>query len=350
MSIATAQMVQPIATVGGGDTPTTISGEEIPEWVRSKIIDPDGEAVKRWAAQQKIRKAAEKDLRKLRFQNFGQRRGQVRQEGIVKLREYTDPAYFPMLIDIFGKEGVDVRIAMLDHFRDHEGGEGDAALGWMAIFDRAPEVNGPALDRIRDRAKKVGHVPTEVKYAAMEGLTSRDDETVAQACRVVNTLNILEAIPLLINGQVQGAPSQSGAGAGNLGSGNGALAWIAVGTQTAFVSDLTPVVGPNAVAFDPELSTVTDGTVMRVIDAVVVTYSLEMHNALTDMTSREWGKSTREFGWNTPLWQRWYRDDFKPMLARREAAAQAKAEAEKAGSATENLPADKPASSPTGPG
>jgi len=35
----------------------------------------------------------------------------------------------------------------------------------------------------------------------------------------------------------------------------------------AFVSDLQPVVGNSAVAFDPTVSVITDGTFLRVIDA-----------------------------------------------------------------------------------
>jgi len=342
-TVTLAQMVQPAATVGGGDTPTSVSEEEIPEWIRPHIIDPQSAPVRAWAAQQKVRKSAEKELKKLRFAHFGQRRGQARQEGIVKMREYVDAAYFPMLLDIFGEEGVDVRTALLDHFRDHEGREGDACLGWMAIFDPSDEIRAAALDRVRDRTRKLGKTPDEVKLAAYQGLTSRNDKIVRNACGVVNSLGIIEAIPWLINGQVQGPRSGgAGTGSGGVGSGQGALAWIAVGTQTAFVSDLTPVVGPNAVAFDPELSVVTDGTVLRVIDAVVITYSVDMNSALTDMSSREWGQSTREFGWNTPLWRKWYTEVFTPFLAAREAE---KAKVQQAAEAAATNPA-----APAGPG
>ncbi len=343
-TLSLAQMVQPSTNVGGGDTPTSISEDEIPEWIRPHIIDPESAPVRAWAAQQKVRKAAEKEMKKLRFAHFGQRRGQIRQEGIVKMREYVDAAYFPMLLEIYGEEDVDVRTALLDHFRDHEGREGDACLGWMAIFDPSEEIRAAALDRVRDRTRKLGKTPDEVKLAAYQGLTSRDEKIVRNACGVVNSLSILEAIPWLINGQVQGPRSGgAGTGGGGIGSGQGALAWIAVGTQTAFVSDLTPVVGPNAVAFDPELSVVTDGTVLRVIDAVVITYSVDMHNALTDMTTREWGQSTREYGWNTPLWRKWYTEIFTPFLAAREAE---KARAQQAADAAPS----NPAAAPTGPG
>ncbi len=341
-TLSLAQMVQPGTSVGGGDTPTSISEDEIPEWIRPHIIDPESAPVRAWAAQQKVRKAAEKEMKKLRFAHFGQRRGQIRQEGIVKMREYVDAAYFPMLLEIYGEEDIDVRTALLDHFRDHEGREGDACLGWMAIFDPSEEIRAAALDRVRDRTRKLGKTPDEVKLAAYQGLTSRDEKIVRNACGVVNSLSILEAIPWLINGQVQG-PRGGGAGTGGVGSGQGALAWIAVGTQTAFVSDLTPVVGPNAVAFDPELSVVTDGTVLRVIDAVVITYSVDMNRALTDITTREWGQSTREYGWNTPLWRKWYTDTFTPFLAAREAEKARVQQAAEAASTT-------PAAAPAGPG
>lgn len=44
---------------------------------------------------------------------------------------------------------------------------------------------------------------------------------------------------------------------------NGQIANISVGTQVAFVSDLTPVVSESSAAFDPQLEVVTEGVVLR---------------------------------------------------------------------------------------
>jgi type II secretory pathway component GspD/PulD (secretin) len=45
---------------------------------------------------------------------------------------------------------------------------------------------------------------------------------------------------------------------------NGQQAYVAVGTTQAYISDLEPVTDDNAVAFDPEISTVTTGSVLEV--------------------------------------------------------------------------------------
>jgi hypothetical protein len=83
-----------------------------------------------------------------------------------------------------------------------------------------------------------------------------------------------------------------------------------VGTQETFVSDLTPVVGPSAVAFDPQLDVVTSGTVLRISDAVVYEYHYEIHNPLTRLTSRLTDTDTRPLGWDAEKWTRWYTKEF----------------------------------------
>jgi Flp pilus assembly secretin CpaC len=49
---------------------------------------------------------------------------------------------------------------------------------------------------------------------------------------------------------------------------NGQRAWVAVATETAYVSDLNPVVGVNAIAFDPEPEVVQSGVLLDVVATV----------------------------------------------------------------------------------
>src|SRR5690606_17088902 len=124
---------------------------------------------------------------------------------------------------------------------------------------------------------------------------------------VAQSLKLYEAVPWMVQAQVQAR-----------GNGRtGPLATIMVGTQQAFVSDLEPIVGDSAVAFDPELAVITEGVVMQVFDAVVVTYRIGVHRSLVDMTSRAWGRPTDRFGLDPRQWEVGGNEQFLPHLAER---------------------------------
>jgi len=308
--------------VSGEDN--VMSGEDAPEWMKRLAIDPESDAAKRYAIQAKSRKAAEKSLRQLRFKYFGQTKSTpVRQEGILKLRDYQDPALFPLMIKLFEKEHPEVRLAVLDIFRDAQCTEGDTALAWVAVHDREPGIRSAAMERLDARLKKDAAPPREIKLVIYEGLRSRNDTTMVSAARLARGLDLLEVIPWLINAQVTGVPQQQTVGAGATGAPDGALAWIMVGTQTAFVSDLQPVVGPFAVAFDPQLSVVNSGVILRILDAAVVEYHTDIHFILEEWTSSEFGQSTKPLGYNIPAWREWYTKEFVPFIAAKEKQAAA---------------------------
>lgn len=151
-------------------------------------------------------------------------------------------------------------------------------------------------------------IPHTVKSVVADGLARRHDPHVANAAGLAAGLKMADAIPAMIASQVVGR---------NSGSEGGALAYILIGQQQAFVSDLQPVVGDSAVAFDPELSVVTEGVVLRVLDAVVVTYRVEVNDALIRLTSDLWGQDTSYLGWDQSKWQRWYAKEFLPEYAER---------------------------------
>lgn len=309
----------PAMTTRAQDT----GGTDVPEWVKKLAIDPESPAAKRYAEQQRVRLAAERQLRKIRLQHFGTvRNPQIRQEGIMKVREFTDPALFASMVGVFGREGLDVKTALLDQFLDSATPEGDAAMAWIGVFDGDAAVRAQAEQRLRKRIAKEGRTPDPVKLVVYEGLRASDTTAVASAARFAAGMDIIEAIPWLIAAQLQGAPQVGATGTGG-GSRDGALAWIMVGQQTAFVSDLQPVVGPSAVAFDPQLSVVNEGVILRVLDAVVVQYNVDVHNALIDLTSRQWGQNTQDLGWNVPAWRRWYAQTFVPYWRARQAEAAA---------------------------
>ncbi|MFA6045968.1 MAG: hypothetical protein WC718_13380 [Phycisphaerales bacterium] len=317
-----------LTVVAGLASPVLAQSEgELPGWTKRLAIDPNSSAMQKYAQQQKARAAADKELRKLRLAHFGNIGNlATRQEGLVKLMEYTDPALFPLMVDIFGKEGPDVRDALLNHFYDSGTAEGDGSLAWMAMFGNDDSTRRLAKGFVEKRIDVTGSVPDQVKLTIAAALKSDEPEPMRAGLSLIRGLDLIEFIPWLIAGQVR----QQGVQTGGTGSGGGDLAYIVVGTQTAFVSDLTPVVSQSAVGFDPQVSTITSGTILRIHEAVVYEYHTEINAALIDMTSRHMGASTRQLGWNVPAWREFYANEFLPKIAQEKAAkAAAKLEAER---------------------
>lgn len=277
------------------------------------VADPDDPAVRAYAERQKERLRLERELYRLRARHFGAiRRTDIRQAGIVALRQFTDPIVYPSLLRIFAREREDVRRAVLDHLADQSNAQADAMLAWAAVSDREEWFRAQAAERLARRAQATGTVSAGVIRTIRDGLLNGTEDQIAAAARLAQTLGLVEAIPWLIQAQVGG-----GQAAGVGGDGERSRAYIVIGRQEAFVADLQPVVGDNAVAFDPTLGVVTEGTVLRVIDAVVVTYRTIVHEALVDISTRAWGRSTRHLGWDQDAWWRWYRGEFLPALAAR---------------------------------
>lgn len=291
-----------------------------------KIDNPDDPRVQEFARRQKKRVEIEKELKKLRAEYFGSMRNtEIRQAGIHKLRQYTDPVTYQSLYKIFEKEKMDVRGAVADLLVDQRNDEADTVLTWGAVFDKDKEFRVAASERLNRRiAENNGKATARIQSVIAEGLKTGNNDELASAAKLAQTLNLVEAIPMLISAQLGGQGSTVGGGGG--GGADTSLAWILVGSQTAFVSDLTPVVGDSAVAFDPTVSVITEGTYLRVIDAVVVTYRVDVHNALIGLSTHAWGQPTGQFGWDNPKWRAWYENDFKPYWAARQEEEKKKAD------------------------
>ncbi len=349
LAFAAALLISPLAfaqvEVTSGE-PTALTGDQIPDWARRLAIDPESESARAYAASQKKRIEVERELKKIRMVYFRNTKAQSkRQEGIAKLHDFNDPSLDPSLLEIFAREEADVRSAILDLFANRREESGDTSLAWVAVFDDSSEMRGAATQRLGVRMKESeGTLADSSRLVIYEGLRSGKSEAKAAAAQLANVLGVVEAIPWMIATQAGGRAAGGGTGGGRKGD----LAWIAVGTQQAFVSDLTPVVGPSAVAFDPQLSVVTTGSLLRINDAVVIEYHLDIHNALVELTSRLSETNTAPLGWNLPGWREWYAKEFLPTWT-------AKVEHEKAASqaAAANpvvtQPDANPAGTPTAP-
>lgn len=299
----------------GSHTAPQVAGGEAGGVRVTRVVMPSEEEEKAYAAAQRERRAIEKELKKIRAKYFRAARStEMRQVGIMELRKFDDPAVYPLLLELFEREDREVRKAILDHFVDLGRDEADATIAWGAVFDRDKRYRADSRAALEKRAAEVG-VSDRVKSVVAAGLRSEKTDHVVAAAELAHILKIYEAIPALINAQVVGGGGGS--------QEDGALAYILVGSQVAFVSDLEPVVGDSAVAFDPTVSVATEGVILRVIDAYVVTYRVEVHRALTGLASSGWGgRPTEQFGWDQAKWREWYVKEFLPYRA--EAAAAGK--------------------------
>lgn len=303
----TAGLAHGQATVDTGVTPSGGGPALV------KMPNPDDPAVKRYAATQKHRVQAEKEMRKIRVEFFDNiRNTEIRQIGINRLRAYADqPHLYPSLLREFGRSGDDVRSGILQMLEARQTDEADTTLAWTAVFDKDATWRKLAGERLHKRIDAGAAATDRIKEVIRLGLTptSTNEEMIA-AAGLADILNVYEAIPLLINAQVGGT---GGAGGGGGGGGETSLAWILVGTQQAYVADLEPVVGDSAVAFDPTIAVVTEGTFLRIIDAHVITYRMDVHNALVGLSTRAMGTPTGPMGFDQPRWRAWYLTDFKPF-------------------------------------
>lgn len=297
---------QPEAYVHDGSGPDIV----LPSWIVAEMADQDSEAVRLYRARQGELRRVERELRRLNATYFRTRHVETRQIGIYRLREFTDPIAFPAMLDVFENAGADVRAAVLDHLAEQEQADADTTLAWASVFGSDESWRTEARQRLVARMDAAGQVSEPIKFIVAGALSKHNEEEVVAGAEVADLLSIYEVIPQLINAQVSGGSYENR-------EGNGALAFIVVGTQVSFVSDLTPIVADYAVAFDPQLSVVTEGVILRVDDAVVVTYLPQVHRALNRLGSSLTGQTTDGMGYDLAAWHAWHDDVYLPAMAAR---------------------------------
>jgi hypothetical protein len=307
-------------------------------------IEPQGEP---GASEQKhiTLKDGLKQLKRIRLKHFGQiRNTEIRQAGIAKLQDYTESKFYPHLLEIFAREDKDVRGAVLDLLVDQKDNMADTTIAYSAVFDKDAWFRREAARRLVKRMEVVraeaaakvddgteiplpkgavsraeplppgldSGIPWRIKAVIANGLKQKDERITEAAATLAEQLRMYDMIPAMVNAQVQG-PAGSGAGVGGGVGGDGALAYIMVGQQQAYVADLEPVVGDSAVGFDPQLGVVTSGTVLAIGDASVVTYRTEIHYSLRRLANAGWdGRTTDGLGFDQRKWREWFTEEFLP--------------------------------------
>lgn len=286
-----------------------------PEWLERLMPNPDDPYWQAYAAQKKAQREKELELRRFRKEYFGQGvTEETRQVGMAVIREkYNTPELFPLLLETFEHDG-EATLGLLDMFADNADDDGDATLAWEAVFAGEGTIRDAARERLIGRVHAAGKVPNQVKMVVAAGLQKDVDSEVTSAAGLAEFFNLYEMVPLMIAAQVNTGGAQGGSreGTGNLG-------WIIIAQQQAFVSDLQPVVSNGAVGFDPTLSVATEGAVLEVSDAVVITYRTEVFYSLTRMTSNALGRPTGGWGMDQDRWWAWYDKEWKPWMAERKA-------------------------------
>ncbi len=297
---------QPDAFVHDGSGPEIV----LPSWVVAELADQDSEAVRLYRARQGELRKAERELRRLNATYFRTRHVETRQIGMYRLREFTDPVAFPAMLDVFENAGADVRAAVLDHLADQQQSDADTTLAWASVFGEDAQWRTEARQRLVARMDAAGGVSEPIKFIVAGALSKQNEEEIVAGAEVADLLSIYEVIPQLINAQVRGGSAEAR-------EGTGALAFIVIGTQVSYVSDLTPIVADSAVAFDPQLSVVTEGVLLRVDDAVVVTYLPQVSRVLNRLGSRLTGESTDAMGYDLAAWHTWHERVYLPAMAGR---------------------------------
>jgi len=262
--------------------------------IYSKMYDLTAEQI---AVRAKVRDYA-RQINKIRHKYFGAVKvPEIREQGIELLKEFVDPAAFRSMIEELAREADDVRLAMLDHFA-MQGAEGQAALGWVAIYDKDAAIRNEALKRM------ISPADDPVKYLLNKAMRTKDHDVVCAAATVAGALNVIESIPLLIFAQATSTSAPA--------EGQGDLAWIAIQTQRAYVQNLIPIVGDSSAAFQPVIGVVSEGSVLRVVDAVVIEYRTPVHDSLVAMTTHDWGQPTEYLSYNIQAWWDWYNTQYVP--------------------------------------
>ncbi len=259
-------------------------------------------------------KKLERQIRQVRARYLGPKAAHepTRNEGLAQLESFTQPEAIEPLVETLGGESAPVQSWLVQHLRDRVDPEyGQSTLAYLCIYGDDASLADMALGSLE------GPASARTRYIINKALHSRNHNVVGNAAIVAGQLKLFEAIPLLI-------AAQAGQAGGGGTSGTGDLAFIAIGTQRYFVSDLQPVVGEASAGFDPTISTIFEGSVVRIQDAVVEFKRPAVHNVLMGMVQEDFGKPV-DFGYDVNAWREWYNTEYLPF---KEAQLREQAEAE----------------------
>lgn len=243
-----------------------------------------------------------KTIRRIRHEHFGSvRAAKIREQGIERIKSFTDPAVFGVLIEELNDQDDDVLLGLLDHFASL-GEAGQGALAQVAIGHEDPAIRNEATRRLNTQTE------APVLFVLDQALRSENDHVVNRAAHLVNRLDVVEMIPLLIMQQTHRQPIRYE---------RRDRPFIFIGTQRAFVHTLVPNVGGGGGAFAPVISTISSGVALRVENNHVLVYRTAAHDALRAMAARHTHRSAsalNELGYQRAAWVHWYNEHLLPAV------------------------------------
>ncbi|MBA4028450.1 MAG: hypothetical protein C0475_04845 [Planctomyces sp.] len=245
----------------------------------------------------------------------------VHEVGPALLKDYTDPRLFEAMLERFDLTSDDSQWVLLDHMRRLGTPESEAAIAFAAVIDRDGPLAEKAAQTLvrmaRDRAESGGDLapPRPVQELLARALARPNYRNAAsRAGEIAASLRLLDALPMMI-------AAQAGRRVGDR-DGRRARAFIAITQQTPFVADLNPVVGDNAVAFDPVIGVLTTGTVFSVGQTAVISagtasaFNPRLLRATQELASFGWGgRAVEHLGASDDRWRSWLSAEFKPYRA-----------------------------------
>lgn len=245
-----------------------------------------------------------KQVRALRYKHFSSNASDALQaRGIEQIARMSDPLALAPLAEELAHCLPNVQEALITHLVN-QGIPGQIELARIAVYGDDATFDELAALELTEPA------PPAVIAILEEALRSEAHQPANVAAYLAHTLNITELIPLLITSQVITSDNQN-TGTSSTG-GRGDIAQIAIVNQTAYISGLIPVIGDNAGAFQPVVSVLNEGVVMRVLDAVVIEYRTVVHDSLIAMTGSLPGIEAPQCEWNLSCWQAWYNEIYLP--------------------------------------
>ena len=252
-------------------------------------------------------KGIQAPLRAIARSHLGRKRDQaIREIGLEAIRQHHGPASLFAMAEVFRREREDVRETVVSHLAG-QGEIGQAALVFIAVHHEDADWRRRAVASCRRPLEPPA-------LAVLEDAFRRGrSQTIERAASASASLDVARMIPHVIVAQYASSERRE----------RGDLAWIAIGTQQAYVQNLIPVVGSRSGAFQPVPGLITEGFVLRVTDAVAVSYRTEVHRVLVEMASGRTDVDTGGYGWDYSRWRDWFNGKVLPSLRREVAVAEA---------------------------
>lgn len=241
------------------------------------------------------------------------------------LRAEPDPRKYSIAWDAFARVNATDRAAIIDAFALSDSDAGWTMLGWLAVFEDGP-LGDRAMDSLAARRDRVRWLVGITEIA--EGAILSEHPLHAQrASLMVEALGLVDVVPAMIVGQIWPPDARSAE--------EGLTDRIYV-RQTRppppqfddFLVRLRPMRhhsmeaeygGSGVIEVQRRLvgrNMPRDFSQPR-FDGQPVFHRGGTHESLIRMTTREWGRPTDYLGWDVALWQRWYIEEFQPLIVQR---------------------------------